>query len=266
MNYAKIYRSLIERARNRDTPSCYCEKHHVIPKSHGGSDDPSNIVALTAREHFVAHWLLKKIHNDKSMIYAFFAMTKPVGNGRRRYTSWSFKYARESMAIWLSENRSGENHPLYGVKGSENPNFGSKRSVETRMKLSKKAKERKGISSRSKMIKCLETGEVFKSISSAKKTHSEGNINYALRTGGKAGGLTFRYLDDKGKEVEPREFLNGYPKGADAHNSIKIKNSKTGEEFDTARDAAKSIGVTPQAIMISIREKRACKGVYFEKI
>lgn len=266
MNYKKIYNSIIDRARNRDAPLCYCERHHVVPKSHGGGDEPSNLVILTAREHFIAHWLLKNIHKDKSMTYAFFCMTKPVGNGVSRYTSHSFKYAKESMARWLSENRSGKDHPLYGVKGRDNPNFGSKRTVETRMLLSEKAMQRKSPSARRRPIKCLETGEVFSSISSAKEAHKEGNINYALKTGGKAGGLTFRYLDGKGNEIKPNGTLKGYPTGKNVHNSIRIKNLKTGEVFDTAREAAKSIGVTPQAVMISIREGRACKGVDFEKV
>lgn len=107
----------------------------------GGDDSKENLVILTAREHFLAHWLLKKIYNNKEMIYAFHAMTKPVGNNRQRYTSRSFKYAREAMARWMKENRSGKNSPLFGKKGKENPNFGSKRTESTKLNISKAAKK-----------------------------------------------------------------------------------------------------------------------------
>jgi hypothetical protein len=62
MNYAVIYASLIAKAGNRVQPDGYVERHHVMPKALGGSDDKLNIVCLTAKEHFVAHMLLAKIH------------------------------------------------------------------------------------------------------------------------------------------------------------------------------------------------------------
>lgn len=34
----------------------------------------------------------------------------------------------------------GENHPMYGIKGKDNPNFGKKRSLETRKKISESLK------------------------------------------------------------------------------------------------------------------------------
>lgn len=77
MNYKKIYKSLMERAKSQNrTRGCgvYYEKHHIIPdfmfknrkrsgtKGHleGDPDDPKNIVLLTAREHIIAHALLAK--------------------------------------------------------------------------------------------------------------------------------------------------------------------------------------------------------------
>lgn len=62
MNYFLIYERLIAKARVRVCPDGYVERHHVLPKALGGSDDSSNLVALTAKEHFLAHVLLAKIH------------------------------------------------------------------------------------------------------------------------------------------------------------------------------------------------------------
>jgi len=75
--YKKIYDNIITNAFNEDRKKCndvYYEKHHIIPKSLGGSDDESNMVLLTVREHIIAHWLLWKtsIGNDKyKMAVAF---------------------------------------------------------------------------------------------------------------------------------------------------------------------------------------------------
>ena len=75
MNYQKHYDSLMNRAKNRLLEG-YCETHHIIPRCMGGTDDPTNLVDLTAEEHYVAHQLLVKIypHNSK-LVYAANMMT-----------------------------------------------------------------------------------------------------------------------------------------------------------------------------------------------
>lgn len=67
MNYLSTYTKLIQ--KRRDFPLSYVrgktpghERHHAKPRCQGGSDDSSNIVVLTAREHFIAHILLSKIY------------------------------------------------------------------------------------------------------------------------------------------------------------------------------------------------------------
>lgn len=69
--WTKIYFQLIEKRSQilLTKKSCYCEKHHIIPKSLGGSNNKDNIVVLTAREHFIAHLLLTKmVSNHKDFI------------------------------------------------------------------------------------------------------------------------------------------------------------------------------------------------------
>ena len=69
MNYQNIYESLITK-RQKNPAKGYTEKHHILPKSLGGSDDPSNLVVLTGREHWVAHLLLYKIYRNSQMLFA----------------------------------------------------------------------------------------------------------------------------------------------------------------------------------------------------
>lgn len=80
----------------------YVEKHHIIPKSMGGSNNLSNIVKLTAREHFVAHWLLFKIHKNPSMAKAFRLMLD--ASGRKKSKSYA-----EAKAIY-AKSMIGENN------------------------------------------------------------------------------------------------------------------------------------------------------------
>lgn len=71
MNYQSLYDNLISfRLQNPPSKGVYTERHHIIPKSMGGSDDPANLVVLTGREHWVAHLLLWKIDKNPSMAHA----------------------------------------------------------------------------------------------------------------------------------------------------------------------------------------------------
>ena len=87
MDYQKIYNQLIQK-RLTDSLSkkdCYCESHHIIPRSEGGSDDDDNKVNLTAREHYIAHLLLAKIYNDYKMWYAWNMMLCKNSSQKRNF-------------------------------------------------------------------------------------------------------------------------------------------------------------------------------------
>lgn len=67
MNYKKIYFQIIRNRRNNPLPSEeYGEFHHIKPKSFGGVDDKKNLVRLSAREHFIVHFLLYKHYKNRS--------------------------------------------------------------------------------------------------------------------------------------------------------------------------------------------------------
>jgi hypothetical protein len=103
MNYKKHYMMLMEtrklRVKNSDT---YYENHHILPRSMGGSNDPENLVLLTVREHFIAHWLLWRIHRNEEMARAFFCMhffknSKKQGLERKIFSSIAYEEARISF-------------------------------------------------------------------------------------------------------------------------------------------------------------------------
>ena len=90
MNYQKIYNQLIERAQNRVLDG-YCEKHHIIPKSMDGKDISNNLVNLTAREHFIAHYLLAKIHGGTQ----WYAVIRFKGLNKRYFNARLYETARK---------------------------------------------------------------------------------------------------------------------------------------------------------------------------
>lgn len=86
--YYKWYINIILNAIQRDTTNEYCETHHILPRSLGGSNIQQNLVKLTGREHYICHWLLVKflVGDGKDlMLFAFHFMSYCSDN--RYYTS-----------------------------------------------------------------------------------------------------------------------------------------------------------------------------------
>lgn len=96
MDYAKVYSALIERAQTRKLEG-YVEKHHIRPKCMGGTDHSSNIVHLTAREHYIAHKLLVEIYpRHKKLVYALWGMSNQISSpyNKRNYSITAREYER----------------------------------------------------------------------------------------------------------------------------------------------------------------------------
>ena len=109
--YTRIYFMIIDRAKSRNIDS-YTESHHIIPKSLGGSNDKSNLVRLTAREHFICHLLLVKMTTGESkrkMSYALWALAKMDKTGNRYKTSSRiFQIVREKYVESLKGHKVSE--------------------------------------------------------------------------------------------------------------------------------------------------------------
>jgi hypothetical protein len=163
--YTNWYLSIISKARDR-TVTGYAEKHHIIPKSLGGSNKQSNLVKLTAREHFICHWLLTKMVNDTKSKYqmwnAFSCMLYRENPNQKRYkvNSKIFENIKIEGSKIKSSKFSGTNNPMFGIKGNMHPSYGKTwteehrknssishlgqtRSLESRQKQSEKTKGRK---------------------------------------------------------------------------------------------------------------------------
>jgi len=77
-HYIQRYNKFIETIRSlgtRNFDNVYTEVHHILPRCLKGSDKDSNLIRLTLREHFLAHWLLWKAYpNFLPLASAFLQM------------------------------------------------------------------------------------------------------------------------------------------------------------------------------------------------
>lgn len=123
MNYKWHYDRLIKSRKDRIPDLLiYYENHHIIPKSMGGTNDRENIIRLTAREHFIAHWLLWRIHKNRQMGFAFSKMCQYTEDQQRLKILSSRQYAeiKEALSFSFSSiDHSGEHNSMWGKKHSE---------------------------------------------------------------------------------------------------------------------------------------------------
>jgi 3'-phosphoadenosine 5'-phosphosulfate sulfotransferase (PAPS reductase)/FAD synthetase len=105
--YSKLYYKITSNAKQRITEG-YTELHHIIPQSMGGSNDKENLVDLTAREHFICHWLLIKMTEGKDrskMLYALNGM-KAENRYQQRYHTKITARVYEKYRIEHAKNHS----------------------------------------------------------------------------------------------------------------------------------------------------------------
>lgn len=151
MNYQKIYDSIIQKAKSENRQKgngIYYESHHIIPKCMGGINTKENRVLLTAREHYICHKILFRLHtNNKKLALAYHSLTYTMQDKRKiKLSSRDFELARKAASLASS----GKNNPRYGavlsketkekmskaLTGLPSRNKGMSHSQETRNKIS----------------------------------------------------------------------------------------------------------------------------------
>lgn len=87
----------------------YVERHHIYPRSMfpQKANDADNIIAITAREHFIAHWMLHKAFGGK-MTQAFMYMRAGEQARYWNLNSRSYKQLREEFGRIWSNKRTGK--------------------------------------------------------------------------------------------------------------------------------------------------------------
>lgn len=209
--YTRWYYNIINNAKFR-TLIGYTEKHHIIPKSCGGSNSKDNLVDLTAKEHFICHLLLVRIVKGNfryKMAYALNRMLTTNSNNQVRYIPTSRKF--EKIRLQISD----------ALKGHPSPMKGRKHSEETKKKLSEIHKGKPSLlKGRSKSEetkkKIAESRKGYKMPDSTKKKLSEFNK-------GKS------YSDDYKKKMSERNKGLGFGRKLSTETKKKISDIHKGK-------------------------------------
>lgn len=131
--YTKLYEQIVKRAQSEHRKKLkplhddyiYYEYHHIIPVSVDSTysdftKHPWNKVLLTAREHFLCHYLLCKMVSINSiqwhsLVRAFTFMYSGSHQQYRYYNSRLYERARKNIGIVMSTAQSGVKNSQYNT-------------------------------------------------------------------------------------------------------------------------------------------------------
>lgn len=199
MNESLTYQAFIDNIlQTRGRFACgdeYHERHHIVPKCLGGTNEENNLIDLFAREHFEAHRLLALENPENNGLqYAWWNMCQIQGNdGQDRYipTAEEFEQARKICSKLSSERNLGENHPMFGLHhteqtkekmskahkgqmtGEKNPMFGKHHDKEWKDRNSKMMKERHRNTPHPMGKKVICDGVMFQNIAECAKVYGQ---------------------------------------------------------------------------------------------
>lgn len=121
MTYEEFIQNILD-TRGRFNCDGYKERHHIIPKCMGGTNDENNLIDLYGREHYEAHKLLAEENPDNNALTFAFWMMAHINREKHCCSAEEYEEARG-----LFTNR---------IRGERHHNYGKRPSKETRRKLS----------------------------------------------------------------------------------------------------------------------------------
>jgi|APGre2960657404_1045060.scaffolds.fasta_scaffold20780_2 hypothetical protein len=111
---------IAERRANPYPAGTKTERHHIIPRHAKGSNDPSNLIALSVKDHMVAHWILWKVTGSEKDLqaYVFRVSTSEEREAIRVQKCQAYiERMRESKALFFDSAFQSEQGKKGGPKG-----------------------------------------------------------------------------------------------------------------------------------------------------
>ena len=154
MGYNEFIQNILNTRGRFNCGDEYYERHHILPKCMGGTDNDNNLIDLLAREHFIAHRLLAEENPDNdSLTYAWWMLAhiddREITPEEYEQAKMAFSKACKGRSISeeqkqrLRECHIGRRASEEAKKkmslahsGKNNPNYGKPRSEETKQKIS----------------------------------------------------------------------------------------------------------------------------------
>lgn len=244
--YQEYIKRILDNRPNKKDKENYQERHHIVPRSKGGSNDEENLIFLYPAEHYYAHMMLSLENpSDIKLARAWWLMShlKTTYNDWEGCTAEQYDQARTRFYAMESER----------LKGKPMPE-----------KCRQKALER--LDSLKIKVVCVETGIEYSSFTeAAKKTGiKQGNIRHsAVGERQSAGGYHWKIINPT---EEQEEKFNNNRERLDKKKQYKpIICLDSGKTYDNCRDACLELEIDMRNLSAVLNGKRdTVKGMRFD--
>lgn len=219
--YLQIINEALQANRHRyhksDERYVYYERHHILPKSlyPQYEKDKTNLVLLTAEEHFECHKLLVEIFQVPEMIFAYLLMSR-----NKELTPEVFEKLKREFAIAISSRLTGVpksvEHRQHISEGRKGLSYGPL-SIEHKQKISaalkgtvpsdlnrkvcsERCKKRVGsLNTQSKKVRCIEDDLVFDTVHKCEQYYNILHLYRYCSTGKVHSKINkhFEYIEEK---------------------------------------------------------------------
>ena len=237
LRYENFIKNRYEINMIRDLSNIYTEKHHIIPVSMGGTDEPDNIIKLTLREHYIAHLMLLMAYQNSSMYFAYLMMSRTRDNSLK-INSRTYEKLKSKFRYYRSERMKGELNPMYG-KGTF---AGRSHTDESKQKMS-----------RIRKIICQKENNGYYG-----KNHNKNTLDLLKEKS--SGDNNKMYgkvviINDKGtiSVINKSEFIKGFHKTPNSGNNkpklkLRKKVSIDGTIYNSLKEASEKFGIPSNTV------------------
>ncbi len=154
----------------------YLERHHIIPRHAGGTDNKKNLIKLSLKDHMLAHKIRYEIYGNRYDLSAYSYMTGQSAKAKRAICAANGAKSKgrkltEEHKQKISKATSGQNNPFYGKthttevrKKLKENSYGRRWSEESKEKLSKTLKTKPETT---RPRRCKVGNEVYSSLTQA---------------------------------------------------------------------------------------------------
>lgn len=123
-----MYNKFIEKCKDQVIPNgVYTEKHHIVPRYMNGTNDLSNLIVLTYRQHILAHLLLYRKYKNIEDLTAYKLMKSLPEERKSIIGKMIGERHKQSGHIYKLGKRNAETNWINEIKTQDSLSKGGKR-------------------------------------------------------------------------------------------------------------------------------------------
>lgn len=256
IRYDKFIQNIVSVRGLKGIQNDYFERHHILPRCCGGTDDPSNIIDLFPEEHYNAHKILAEDNPDILGLQQAFACMSFMQKDRYKVTAEQFGAARRAQAKASSARLKGVVPGLRkGIPHSEKTKQ-LLREINKNYHPTDEARRKQSEAQRGRIVS-TETRQKLSEARKGIKHPPEFGENISRKLKGNQNALGHTLSQECKNQIQQTKKLNGTDKWSEAHHEKIRQKQLAGElHWSLSEESKKHISEGRQGIEFSTAHRK----------